>query len=111
MYLVFPAKPYVPNLWYFELRLGDLTEFIVWNIKGLRHRVQRYRGKKIRVCDKNSVSMKYQRITSTGSKWIVVKNEFEASVKLLFLWYDVKGWMCTYFGFSYFSAAAGLQLK
>ena len=111
MHLVFPAKPYVPNLWYLKLRLGELTEFIVWNIKGLRHRVQRYRGKKIRVCDKNSVSMKYQRITSTGCKWIAVKKWVWGECSVTFLWYDVKGWMCTYFGFSYFSVAAGLQLK
>ena len=25
------------NLWYFKLTLFDLTAFIVWNIKGLRH--------------------------------------------------------------------------
>ena len=27
------------NLWYFKLRLFDLTELIVWNIKGLGKRV------------------------------------------------------------------------
>ena len=25
------------NLWYFKLTLFDLSEFIAWNIKGLRH--------------------------------------------------------------------------
>ena len=25
------------NLWYFKLKLLGLTEFIVWNIKGLQH--------------------------------------------------------------------------
>ena len=30
-------RPDGANLWYFKLRLFDLTEFIVWNIKGLRH--------------------------------------------------------------------------
>ena len=28
-------KPNGVNLWYFKLRLFDLTEFIVWNISGL----------------------------------------------------------------------------
>ena len=27
------------NTWYFKLTLFDLTEFIVWNVKGLRHKV------------------------------------------------------------------------
>ena len=27
------------NLWCFKLRLFDLTEFIVWNFKGLKHRI------------------------------------------------------------------------
>ena len=31
--------PSVVNSWYFKHRLFDLTEYIVWNIKGLRHRV------------------------------------------------------------------------
>jgi len=31
--------PYSVNLWHFKLRIFDLTEFIVWNIKGLKHRV------------------------------------------------------------------------
>ena len=30
-------QPYDENLWYFKLTLFDLTEFIVWNIKGLRN--------------------------------------------------------------------------
>ena len=29
----------VVNFWYFNLRLFDLAKFIVWNIKGLQHRV------------------------------------------------------------------------
>ena len=29
------------NLWYFKLRLIDQTECIAWNIKGLRHGLQR----------------------------------------------------------------------
>ena len=29
-------QPDHQNVWYFKLRLFDLTEFIVWNIKGLR---------------------------------------------------------------------------
>ena len=31
------SEPNVVNLWYFKLILFDLTEFIVWNIKGLWH--------------------------------------------------------------------------
>ena len=30
-------QPDAVNRWYFKLRLFDLTEFKVWNIKGLRH--------------------------------------------------------------------------
>ena len=29
--------PNVVNSWYFKHRLFDLTDYIVWNIKGLRH--------------------------------------------------------------------------
>ena len=32
-------EPNVVNLWYFKLTLFDLTEFIVWNVKGLRYKV------------------------------------------------------------------------
>ena len=32
-------QPYDVNLWYFKLTLFDLIAVIVWNIKGLRHRV------------------------------------------------------------------------
>ena len=32
-----PVQPYGVNSWYFKLRLFDLTEFILWNIQGLRH--------------------------------------------------------------------------
>ena len=31
------------NLWYFNLRFFHLTEFVVWNILGLRHWVARFR--------------------------------------------------------------------
>ena len=34
-------QPFDLNLWYFKLRLFDLTEFIIWNIYGLRHWVFR----------------------------------------------------------------------
>ena len=40
------------NLWYFKLRLFDLTELIVWNIKGLEKRVANW---KIRVCGKTQI--------------------------------------------------------
>ena len=37
-FLIFISlKPNGVNLWYFKLILFDLTELIVWNIKGLRH--------------------------------------------------------------------------
>ena len=32
------------NLWYFKLKLLDLTEFIVWNIKGLWHWIVKIKG-------------------------------------------------------------------
>ena len=37
-------KPNVVNLWYFKLRLFDPTEYIIWNIKGLRYRVTKIKG-------------------------------------------------------------------
>ena len=37
-------QPDVVNLWYFKLRLFDLTEFIVWNIKGLHHQFAKILG-------------------------------------------------------------------
>ena len=43
------------NLWFFKLRLFNLTEIIVWNIKGLQHQVAKINGLKIRVCDKDSI--------------------------------------------------------
>ena len=36
--------PCTVNLWYFKLRLLDQTEFMVWNIQGLRHRVTKIYG-------------------------------------------------------------------
>jgi len=30
-------QPNGVNLWYFKLRLFDRTNFVVWNIQGLRH--------------------------------------------------------------------------
>ena len=52
------------NLWYFKLRLFDLTEFIVWNIYiGL----QRYWDKQI--CDNNSIPLcKNHKNTILGRK-------------------------------------------
>ena len=48
-------QPEDENLWYFKLRLFDLTEFIVWNSKGLYDiGLQKYRDGKIWVCGKNS---------------------------------------------------------
>ena len=35
-------QPYSIHLWQFKLRIFDLTEFIVWNIKGLHHWVPKY---------------------------------------------------------------------
>jgi len=32
------------NLWFFKLRLSNLTEIIVWNIKGLHHQVEKIKG-------------------------------------------------------------------
>ena len=32
------------NLWYVKPKSFDLTEFIVWNIKGLRHLVAKHRN-------------------------------------------------------------------
>ena len=43
------------NLFNFKLRLFDLTEFIVWNIKGLRHWVAKIMRLEKWVCDKRSV--------------------------------------------------------
>ena len=37
------------NHWYIKHRLFDLTDFIVWNIKGLRHQVAKMYLKKVRV--------------------------------------------------------------
>ena len=37
-------QPNGVNLWYFKLRLFGLTEFIVWNIKGLRHQFAKIQG-------------------------------------------------------------------
>ena len=48
-------QPDSVNLWYFKLRLLDLTEFKVWNIKGLQHWVAKIYEYKIRVCGKNSI--------------------------------------------------------
>ena len=42
------------NLRYFNLRPFDLTKYIVWNIKGLRHRVAQIRDYTFWVCGKNS---------------------------------------------------------
>ena len=45
------AIPSSVNLLYFNLRLFDLTEFIVWNIYCLRYQVaQIYRGLKVWAC-------------------------------------------------------------
>ena len=43
----------VVNLWYFKLRLFDLTKLMIWNIKGLRHRVAKIKRLQ-RVCGKGS---------------------------------------------------------
>ena len=34
----------IANLWYFKLRLFNLTEIIVWNIYGLHHQVAKILG-------------------------------------------------------------------
>ena len=39
-------EPDGENLWYFKIRLYDPTEFIVWNIQGLRLQVAKIKGLK-----------------------------------------------------------------
>ena len=51
-------QPNGVNLWHFKLRLINLTEFIVWNISGL-DKMQGYGDYKIRVCDKDSISLTF----------------------------------------------------
>ena len=47
------------HLWYFKLRLLDITDFIVWNFKGLRHRVTKILWlKKIEFVAQLSTSLK-----------------------------------------------------
>ena len=36
-------QPNGVHRWYFKLRLFDVTKFIVWNIKGLRHQELSYK--------------------------------------------------------------------
>ena len=50
------------NRCYFKLRLFDLAEFIVWNVKDLRHRVAKIKGGKVTVCGKNSIPLSYKYI-------------------------------------------------
>ena len=45
------------NLWYFKLRLSDITEIIVWNIWGIRPWVAKILGLEIRVCGKDLIPL------------------------------------------------------
>ena len=42
--ILISLQPDGVNLWYFKLRLLDLTEIIVWNVYGLRHWVEKIKG-------------------------------------------------------------------
>ena len=50
-------QPDSVNLWYYKLRLFDLTECIVWNNWDLFIQLQGYRDWKIRVCGKDSIPL------------------------------------------------------
>ena len=50
-------QPDCVNLWYFKLSLFDLKWFIVEKSKVSEIQMQRYKDKKIRACDKNSIPL------------------------------------------------------
>ena len=51
------------NLWYFKLKLFELTQFKVWNIFGL----ERYWDQKIGVCGINSIPFRFKEVGSFNS--------------------------------------------
>ena len=69
------------NLWYFKLTLFDLTAFIVWNIKGLRHWVA-----KILKLENQSLWQKLNSFT----KNIIVRSLFPIKPSLSFC---ATGWL------------------
>ena len=59
------------NLWYFKLKLFDLTKLSVWNTKGLHHQVEKIKGLEI-----SSLWLKFtlEKIQCLKSKKIVYCN-------------------------------------
>ena len=67
------------NLWYFKFRLFDPTNFIVWNIKGLRHQVHKIkeiRKSKFVTINTNSLvisAVKVKSLNGLGSSLPVIR--------------------------------------